>query len=82
MQKTQVGYLGREGPLEKEMATHSTLENPVDRGASQRATVHRVTKKSDPTQRLNNDNCALSDSKTHFDTVRTAHSCYKKGYIK
>ena len=28
MQKTQVGYLGREDLLEKEMATHASLENP------------------------------------------------------
>ena len=35
--------LGREDPVEKEMATHSSifLENPIDRGAW-RATVHRV----------------------------------------
>ena len=38
--------LGQEDPLEKGMATHSSilaLENPTDRGAW-RATVHRVTK--------------------------------------
>ena len=37
--------LGREGPLEKEMATHSSIlvwGNPMDRGALW-ATVHRVT---------------------------------------
>ena len=28
-----VGSLGEEDPLEKEMATHSCLENPMDRGA-------------------------------------------------
>ena len=35
--------LGQEDPLEKEMATHSSifLENPIDRGAWW-ATVHRV----------------------------------------
>ena len=36
MRKTRVRSLGREDPLEKEMATHSSnscLENPVDRGA-------------------------------------------------
>ena len=46
MQETQVRSLGWEDPLEKEMATHSSilaLENPMDRGAW-RATVHRVTK--------------------------------------
>ena len=40
--------LGREDPLEKEMATHSStcLENSMDRGAW-RATVHGVAKESD-----------------------------------
>ena len=36
MQETQVRSLGREGPLEKEMATHSSrgpLENPMEEGA-------------------------------------------------
>ena len=36
MQDTQVQYLGWEDPLEKEMATHSSilgLENPMDGGA-------------------------------------------------
>ena len=32
MQKTQVQSLGQEDPLEKEMATHCTLENSVDIG--------------------------------------------------
>ena len=46
MQKTQVQFLGQEDPLEKGMATHSSvlgLENPMDRGAWQ-ATVHRVSR--------------------------------------
>ena len=43
MQETQVQSLGREDPLEKGMATHSCLENSMDRGAWQ-ATVHRVTR--------------------------------------
>ena len=36
MQETWVRSLGREGPLEKEMATHSSrgpLENPMEEGA-------------------------------------------------
>ena len=36
MEETQVESLGQEDPLEKEMATHSSilaLENPMDRGA-------------------------------------------------
>ena len=42
MWETWVQSLGQEDPLEKEMATHSSiscLENPMDRGAW-RATVH------------------------------------------
>ena len=39
-----VTSLGREDPLEKKMATHSSiLENPMDRGAWW-ATVYRVVK--------------------------------------
>ena len=43
MQETQVQFLGREDPLEKEMATHSSscLGNPMDRG-DWSATVHGV----------------------------------------
>ena len=46
MRETWVRSLGREDPLEKEMATHSSIlawRIPMDRGAWQ-ATVHRVTK--------------------------------------
>jgi len=46
MQKTCVRSLGREDPLQKEMAIHSSiscLENSMNRGASW-ATVHRVAK--------------------------------------
>ena len=43
MPGTQVQSLGREDPLEKEKATHSCLENSMDRGVWQ-ATVHGVTK--------------------------------------
>ena len=35
MQEMKVWSLGQEGPLEKEMATHSSIlawENPMDRG--------------------------------------------------
>ena len=45
MQETQVQSLGQEDPLEKEMATHSSIfawGNPMDRGAWW-ATVHGVT---------------------------------------
>ena len=46
MQETQVRLLGREDPLEEDMATHSSIlawRIPMDRGAWQ-ATVHGVTK--------------------------------------
>ena len=46
MQETQVQSLGAEDPLEKEVATHSSIlaeRNPTDRGAWQ-ATVHAVSK--------------------------------------
>ena len=46
MQETQVQSLNQEDPLEKGMATHSSIlawRTPMDRGANG-ATVHRVTK--------------------------------------
>ena len=44
MRETRVRSLGREDPLEKEMATqYSCLENPMDGGAWW-ATVHGVAK--------------------------------------
>ena len=49
MQETWVRSLGREYPLEKEMATHSSIlawRIPMDRGTWQ-ATVHGVTVRHD-----------------------------------
>ena len=46
MQETQVRHLSQEDPLEKEMATHSSIlaqENPMEIGVWQ-ATVHGVAK--------------------------------------
>ena len=46
MQKMRVRFLGRDDPLEEEVATHSSILariNPMDRGA-RRATVHEVAK--------------------------------------
>ena len=54
MQETQVWSLGWEDPLEKGVATHSSIlawKNPIDRGAWW-ATVHGITKESDTTQWL------------------------------
>ena len=51
MQEMQVQSLGREDPLEEELANplqYSCLGNPTDRGAWQ-ATVHVVTKELDMT---------------------------------
>ena len=42
MQEMQVQSLGQKDPLEEETATHSGLENNMDRGAWW-AAVHRVT---------------------------------------
>ena len=51
MQETYVQSWGQEDPLEKGIATHtSILENPMDRGAWW-ATVQEVTE-SDATERL------------------------------
>ena len=43
MQETLIQFLGWENPLEKGIATHSCLENLVDRGPW-RITVHGVAK--------------------------------------
>ena len=53
IQETWIGFLGWEELLKQEMAIHSRMGNPMDRGARQ-ATVHGVTKEWDMTYRLNN----------------------------
>ena len=61
-QEMWVQSLGWEGPLEEEVATHSsilTCKNPMDRGAWQ-ATVHGVTKESDTTEQLSTHRHASS----------------------
>ena len=61
MQETRVRSLGQEDPLEKEMSTYSSIiawEISTDRGPWQ-ATVYGVTKESDMTEQLNNDNQSL-----------------------
>ena len=58
MQVTRVRSLGQEDPLQKEEITHSGIHawrNPLDTRAWW-ATVYEVTKESDTTQRLNNNN--------------------------
>ena len=54
----QVRSLGREDPLEKEMATHSSIlvwEIPWEsRRGTWEATVHEVAKESDTMEQLNN----------------------------
>ena len=45
MQETQVWYLGREDPLQKEMATHSSiLAWRIPIWGAWQATVHGITK--------------------------------------
>ena len=61
MQEMQVQSMDWEDPLEKEMATYSSIiewEISMDRGPWQ-ATVYGVTKESDMTEQLNNDNQSL-----------------------
>ena len=76
-----VHSLGQEDPLEKEMATHSSLENPMDRGAW-KATVHGVERAGHDLE-LNNDSsnlvhsqCGLWASSARFfwELVRNAES--------
>ena len=43
MRETWIQSLGQEDPLEKEMATHSCLENPMD-GENWETTVHGIAK--------------------------------------
>ena len=62
MQETHVQSLGREDPLEKGIATHSScLENPMDRG-SWRDTVHGVTKSQTQLQRISPQEHAFSEA--------------------
>ena len=68
MQETRVRPLGQENPLEKEMATHSSiliLENFMDRGGWE-ATIHRVSKGSDMTEQLNNSKPNVKGVKVRF----------------
>ena len=58
MQESRVQSLGRENPLEEEMATHSSilaLDTPMVR-AAWRATVHGAAKESDTTLQIKNKN--------------------------
>ena len=49
MQETQVRSPGQEDPLEKEMATHSSILAWPGKSHRQRATVYEVAKESDKT---------------------------------
>ena len=70
MPETQVQSLGLEDPLEKEMATHSSVLawEIMDRGAWQ-STVHGVEKEVDMTLQLNN-----SSLKFHFSSPSGCNS--------
>ena len=53
MRETWVRSLGREDPLEKEMAPHSCLENPMDGGARKAIVAKSQTQLSDFTSLQN-----------------------------
>ena len=62
IQETRVRSLGREAPLEKEMAAYSSIlawEIPWTEEPGG-VTVHRVAKESDTTERLSVSTCANS----------------------
>ena len=74
MQETWVRSLGREGPLEKGMATHSAFlpENSVDRGAW-RAVVHGGGKVLDMTEQLTHTHTHThAHAHAHTDTQMTS----------
>ena len=67
MQEIQVQSLGREDPLEEEMAAHSSIlpwRIPIDRGAWQ-ATVHGVTKGQTRLKRLSTCTPQILKAHTH-----------------
>ena len=51
-QELHVQTLGLEDPLEEGTATHSNIENPMDRGTWW-ATVHKVTKSQTQLKQVN-----------------------------
>ena len=56
-QEMGVRSLGREDPLEEDMATHSSIlgwKNPMDRGVWWTA-IHRVAKESGTTEHVSNN---------------------------
>ena len=65
MRETWVRSLRWEDPLKKEMATHSCLENPMDRGAWQ-AAVHGGHKESDTTEQLHFSLAVNQDAASYF----------------
>ena len=58
MQETWIGFLDPEDPLEKEMATHSSIldwETPWTEEPAGLHVVHGITKESGMTQQINNN---------------------------
>ena len=59
--------LGQEDPLEKEMATHSSiLAWEIPWTEAWEAIVHEVAKESDTTQQLNNNNIVAAPKEQGF----------------
>ena len=76
MQETWVQFLGQEDPLEKEMATHSSIlawRTLMDRGAWQ-ATVHGVTKCQTRLTRLSGHTHTCVRGVTQWHTVDSQDS--------
>ena len=69
MQESQVGSLGQEYPLEEEMATYSSLENPMDREESHGYSPWSH-KGSDITEQLSTKRYKMDESQKHYYRVQ------------
>ena len=65
----------KESPLEEEMATHSSLENPMDKGAW-RATVHGITRRHDWATEYTHTH---THTLTHTESYNDSYSCFREG---
>ena len=81
MRETRVRSLGWEDPLEKGMATHSSIlawRIPWTEEPGRLYIVHRVPKESDMTERLNNNN---KDGLRVKPRVRPGHPSLQNGAL-